>query len=266
MAYPSTSTWKIPATTAKRLSSADPSSSSSATSIKHLVDSKKPIKSAETSDGSLSMLYSDEEVEIVSEHVKKKQPFWKEILFGSDNPTITRDPLHSKPIPLLDGMLGAIIPSPTWFGVLMSALGVAMLECSGSPPNSMTFFRTEHFSRTTKKENFFLLLGYEILYKFLKKLHDWIAEQDLSPWTWTVMWDWIVAFPWIPALYTGAFSTELCLWVEIAAMHDVSATETAIIYGLEPLWGAGFAWFLLAKSLMAGGSLMVQTFGILTPN
>lgn len=81
----------------------------------------------------------------------------------------------------------------------------------------------------------------KILYKFLKKLHDWIAglcccsviddlvygwgmvggwfgdvqEQDLSPWTWTVMWDWIVAFPWIPALYTGAFSTELCLWVEV---------------------------------------------------
>jgi drug/metabolite transporter (DMT)-like permease len=30
-------------------------------------------------------------------------------------------------------------------------------------------------------------------------------------------------------------------------MRDVSATETAIIYGLEPLWGAGFAWFLLGE-------------------
>lgn len=38
-------------------------------------------------------------------------------------------------VPLLDGMLGAIIPASTWFGVLMSALGVGMLECSGSPPN-----------------------------------------------------------------------------------------------------------------------------------
>ncbi|EEF30286.1 conserved hypothetical protein [Ricinus communis] len=38
-------------------------------------------------------------------------------------------------VPLLDGMLGAIIPARTWFGVLMSVLGVAMLECSGSPPN-----------------------------------------------------------------------------------------------------------------------------------
>lgn len=33
----------------------------------------------------------------------------------------------------------------------------------------------------------------------------------------------------------------------MAAMCDVSATETAIIYGLEPVWGAGFAWFLLGE-------------------
>lgn len=29
---------------------------------------------------------------------------------------------------------------------------------------------------------------------------------------------------------------------QIVAMRDVSATETAIIYGLEPVWGATFAW------------------------
>lgn len=33
----------------------------------------------------------------------------------------------------------------------------------------------------------------------------------------------------------------------MTAMRDVSATETAIIYGLEPVWGAGFAWFLLGE-------------------
>ncbi|XP_021643769.2 uncharacterized protein LOC110637756 isoform X2 [Hevea brasiliensis] len=197
-------------------------------------------------------------------------------------------------VPLLDGMLGAIIPARTWFGVLMSAIGVAMLECSGSPPNvgdllnflSAIFFgihmlRTEHFSRITKKENFLPLLGYEVCVVALLStiwviVGGWFQEQDLSPWTWAVMWNWIVAFPWIPALYTGAFSTGLCLWVEIAAMRDVSATETAIIYGLEPLWGAGFAWFLLGErwgtagwfgaALVLGGSLIVQIFGTLTPN
>lgn len=37
-------------------------------------------------------------------------------------------------VPLLDGMLGAIVPAYTWFGALMSIVGVAMLESSGSPP------------------------------------------------------------------------------------------------------------------------------------
>lgn len=37
-------------------------------------------------------------------------------------------------VPLLDGMLGAEVPSLTWFGAVVSILGVAMLESSGSPP------------------------------------------------------------------------------------------------------------------------------------
>lgn len=32
-------------------------------------------------------------------------------------------------------MLGAIVPARTWFGAVMSILGVALLESSGSPPS-----------------------------------------------------------------------------------------------------------------------------------
>lgn len=38
-------------------------------------------------------------------------------------------------IPLLESMLGEIVPARTWFGILMSVIGISMLECSGSPPN-----------------------------------------------------------------------------------------------------------------------------------
>lgn len=34
---------------------------------------------------------------------------------------------------------------------------------------------------------------------------------------------------------------------QMVAMAHVSATETAIVYGLEPVWGAAFAWFLLGE-------------------
>lgn len=33
----------------------------------------------------------------------------------------------------------------------------------------------------------------------------------------------------------------------MGAMCDVSATETAVIYSLEPVWGGSFAWFLLGE-------------------
>ncbi|KAL5815482.1 hypothetical protein ACOSQ4_026123 [Xanthoceras sorbifolium] len=200
-------------------------------------------------------------------------------------------------VPLLDGMLGAIVPARTWFGILMSALGVGILECSGSPPNvgdllnflSAIFFgihmlRTEHISRSTKNENFLPLLGYEIcivallstIWVLIGGWFDGDRDFNQTSWTWTVLWDWMAAFPWVPALYTGIFSTGICLWIEIAAMQDVSATETAVIYGLEPLWGAGFAWFLLGErwgtggwigaALVLGGSLLVQIYGSTSPN
>ncbi|KAK2971338.1 hypothetical protein RJ640_026055 [Escallonia rubra] len=171
-------------------------------------------------------------------------------------------------VPLLDGMLGAIVPAHTWFGAFMSIIGVGMLESSGSPPCvgdllnflSAVFFgvhmlRTEHISRKTDKEKFLPLLGYEVCVVALSStmwysVRAWlggIEECNPSSWTWALFWDWMMVFPWVPALYTGIFSTGLCLWVEMTAMCDVSATEAAIIYGLEPVWGAGFAWFLLGE-------------------
>jgi drug/metabolite transporter (DMT)-like permease len=87
----------------------------------------------------------------------------------------------------------------------------------------------------------------------------------------TAFWDSFASFPWIPALYTGLFSTALCLWAEMYAMSDISATESAIVYGLEPVWGAAFAWFLLGERwsstawfgavLILCGSLTVQLLG-----
>uniref|UniRef100_A0A803RAH6 EamA domain-containing protein n=2 Tax=Cannabis sativa TaxID=3483 RepID=A0A803RAH6_CANSA len=139
--------------------------------------------------------------------------------------------------------------------------------------------RTEHIARSTKKDKFLALLGYQvcvvsILSTTFYLVGGWsggLQEYDPSLWSWTNFWNWMVAFPWIPAIYTGLFSSGLCLWGEMAAMRDVSATETAIIYALEPVWGGGFAWFLLGErwgtagwvgaALVLGGSLSVQILG-----
>ncbi|MFS7959459.1 putative EamA domain-containing protein [Helianthus anomalus] len=200
-------------------------------------------------------------------------------------------------VPLIDGMLGAVVPASTWFGALMSIVGVGMMECSGSPPCvgdlfnflSALFFgihmlRTEHISRKTDKANFLPVLGYEvcvvalssIIWHLIGRVIDGNLEYHPSSWTSEMFVNEIMKFPWIPALYTGVFTTGLCLWIEMTSMRDVSATETAIVYGLEPVWGAGFAWFFLGErwgvsgwfgaALVLGGSLMVQIIGASSPS
>ncbi|KZV56493.1 hypothetical protein F511_22301 [Dorcoceras hygrometricum] len=195
-------------------------------------------------------------------------------------------------IPVLESVLGVMIPARTWFGILMSVLGISMLECCGSPPKigdlfnflSAIFFgihtlRTKHISRTVGEEKFSALLGYEVgvvavlstIWCLVAASFDHAQDSEGISWTWELFFDWIYAFPWVPALYTGVFSTVIGLWGEIAAMREISATETAVIYGLEPVWGAGFAWLLLGErweaagwigaALVLGGSLMVQVFG-----
>ncbi|KAM3209277.1 hypothetical protein ACQJBY_063772 [Aegilops geniculata] len=176
-------------------------------------------------------------------------------------------------VPFLDGILGAEIPAYTWLGAFLSALGVGILELSGSPPcvgdlltlvSAFCFgihmLRTEHISRKMKKENFLALVGC----------------QNVVPWnlksrTPTELFSMMSSFPWLAILYTGIIATTFCLWAEIVAMRDVSATETAIIYGLEPVWGATFAWAihgerwgitgLIGAIFIIAGSLMVQVLG-----
>lgn len=79
-------------------------------------------------------------------------------------------------------------------------------------------------------------------------------------------------FPWFSIVYTGLLSTAFALWIEvmifcyhcfkikpslfcsyfpcifqIVSLKDVSATEAAIVYTLEPLFGAMFAMILLGE-------------------
>ncbi|RLN39623.1 uncharacterized protein C2845_PM01G30970 [Panicum miliaceum] len=195
-------------------------------------------------------------------------------------------------VPLIDGLLGASIPKITWFGAIVSLVGIGLLECGGSPPcvgDVLNFFsalffgihmlRTEQISRSTDKKKFLALLSFEVLvvafssvlWFMFKDGYVDTSESSFESWTFGMLWDAAASFPWIPALYTGVLSTVLCMWAEMVAMGDVSATETAIVYGLEPVWGAAFAWLLLGErwdnaawigaALVLCGSLTVQLFG-----
>ncbi|KAI4975694.1 hypothetical protein ZWY2020_049301 [Hordeum vulgare] len=137
----------------------------------------------------------------------------------------------------------------------------------------------EHISRKMKKENFLALVVCQVVVVAVVLAVSFIVKcflQNVVPWTLksrtpTELFSMMSSFPWLAILYTGIIATTFCLWAEIVAMRDVSATETAIIYGLEPVWGATFAWAihgerwditgLIGAVFIIPGSLMVQVLG-----
>ncbi|KAL0296625.1 UNVERIFIED_CONTAM: hypothetical protein Sradi_6714600 [Sesamum radiatum] len=154
-------------------------------------------------------------------------------------------------VPLIDGMLGSAVPPRTWFGALMSIIGVAMLESSGSPPcvgDLLNFISALSFGIHMLRQNIFQEVQKEKISYHSLDMRFVLVYVSLA--------DVYLVF----GLLGG-----------MAAMCDVSATETAIVYGLEPVWGAGFAWFLLGErwgvggwigaALVLGGSLTVQIMG-----
>lgn len=53
--------------------------------------------------------------------------------------------------------------------------------------------------------------------------------------------------PWPDILFLGVGTTAFTLWIEMAALRDVSAPLAALIYTSEPLWGASLAWIVLGE-------------------
>ncbi|KAK6281324.1 hypothetical protein POUND7_015149, partial [Theobroma cacao] len=170
-------------------------------------------------------------------------------------------------------MLRAIVPALTWFGAFVFVLGVEMLESSGSPPCvgdllnflSAVFFglhmlRIEHISRSTNKRTSYPLLDMRYALLLFCQLYGIFLEAGLMEvGSSTHHLGLRQCFGIGCSHFHGylhfiqAYSRLGCSYgwstykFYIAIVHDVSATETTITYGLEPVWGASFTWFLLGE-------------------
>lgn len=71
-----------------------------------------------------------------------------------------------------------------------------------------------------------------------------------------MLWNWIVTFPWIPALYTGIFSTGLCLWVEVhflvCSFYDSETLNVKRFFLVFPTCASLIHEILLYKALLFG--------------
>lgn len=62
-------------------------------------------------------------------------------------------------------------------------------------------------------------------------------------------------------LYLALFTTAVAQWLQTVGQSRVGAQESAIIFSLDPVYGAGFSWLLLGENFgptgWAGGALIV---------
>ncbi|CAI5465078.1 unnamed protein product [Closterium sp. Yama58-4] len=195
-------------------------------------------------------------------------------------------------VPILAGLFGAKIPPITWVAGLAAICGVGLLESSAGDSSFMGdlwtivsalvfgvhILRSEHHAKHVTTTEALPLISLQLaVTAVLSTL--WVSvgsSSGLLPgcgWESLIAGDWseLAAWPWVEMVYTGVLSTALCLWIEVVALKDVSAPEAAMVYTLEPLWGAAFAWVLLGErwgpagwvgaGLILGGSVSMQMFG-----
>ncbi|CAI6005532.1 unnamed protein product [Closterium sp. NIES-65] len=195
-------------------------------------------------------------------------------------------------VPILAGLFGAKIPPVTWVAGLAAICGVGLLESSGADSSFMGdlwtivsalvfgvhILRSEHHAKHVTTAEALPLISLQLaVTAVLSTL--WVSVGSSSGllagcgWESLIAGDWreLAAWPWVEMVYTGVLSTALCLWIEVVALKDVSAPEAAMVYTLEPLWGAAFAWVLLGErwgpagwvgaGLILGGSVSMQMFG-----
>eukprot|EP00597_Dinobryon_sp_UTEXLB2267_P004970 CAMPEP_0170064366 /NCGR_PEP_ID=MMETSP0019_2-20121128/4877_1 /TAXON_ID=98059 /ORGANISM="Dinobryon sp., Strain UTEXLB2267" /LENGTH=273 /DNA_ID=CAMNT_0010271011 /DNA_START=1538 /DNA_END=2359 /DNA_ORIENTATION=+ len=186
--------------------------------------------------------------------------------------------LNVKFVPFLSAILyGRTIPWTTWLSALLAFLGTCLLSTDGGPLNSgdlwcilaavssaLFILRLGEFSNRFDAAELngvsFLTVfalcamwvggdvvsGHLAEYNPLDDLNGFhIGQVILKP---------IFTDPW-PVLYLGGIATGICNYLQTIGQKTISAERAAIIYSLDPLYGAIFSRVFLGEVLGLQGYL-----------
>lgn len=187
-------------------------------------------------------------------------------------------------VPFLAGLSGRGVRPITWASALAALVGVSMLEQSGSAPSwgdlwsalsaiafGVQMFRTEYWSRVLGKDAAFELMSVVLTTTaFFSTLAAAAAHPSEAALLVKSLVDggtpsseYMASIPWGEVLYTGFLTTDVVLLMEVVALQDVSSVEASIIYTLEPVIGAAFAFVALGERWgplgWAGAGLIVTS-------
>jgi len=189
-------------------------------------------------------------------------------------------------VPFLAGLSGKGVRPITWAAAVAALVGVSLLEKSGAEPclgdlwsviSAIAFgvqiFRTEHYSRilgqqqtipltsvvlTTTAALAIISAGFaqpEVVHSLITHPSTVLASVEAT------------TIPWGEVLYTSLLTTDVVLLMEFVALRDVTSTEAALTYMLEPLGGAMLACLFLGERFettgwIGGGLILVSCLGM----
>lgn len=169
-------------------------------------------------------------------------------------------------VPMLAGLSGKRIKPLVWACGALAIFGTSLLEQSGAPPavgdavsilSALFFaaqiFRSEEYMRALPPKSSLPLLAVTMMTvavacnsavlvthlddarMYLGHLKQLVANAEA---THVPVWQ---------LLYTAWMTTDVALLIELLALQDVSSTEAALVYSLEPISGALFAYAFLGE-------------------
>lgn len=164
--------------------------------------------------------------------------------------------LYVVALPMLLGILGHRLGWPIWLAAGLAVGGVGLLSYDGSPPNlgdawtlgtalsyALYIWRLERFAQHFPA---LPLTGIQMLTVTLLSLF-WMLWEGPS-------WN-AEGFPYLSLLYLGLVASALCIWLQALGQRLVSAPQAAVIFTLEPVYAAAFAYVLLGERLGWQGTL-----------
>jgi drug/metabolite transporter (DMT)-like permease len=176
--------------------------------------------------------------------------------------------LNVKIVPFLAwALLGRQVAASTWASALLALTGTALLSTDGGPvtvgdawsvaaatASAMFILRLEAFARehdaaqlngvafATVTALCAVWVGADLVVADQQQQQGFATLQPAD------LLGTVLANPW-PILYLGAFSTGLCNFLQTLGQRDIAAERAAIIYSMDPVYGAMFSYLFLHEGL-----------------
>lgn len=176
--------------------------------------------------------------------------------------------LNVKLVPLFALMLyGRQSEVRTWLSACIAFAGTALLSADGAPPNigdvfslsaaaasALFILQLESASRVhapaaLNAVTLVCTAGYCLVWAFFDLT---FVEPEVASGLLETMMDLAPSL-----LYLSVVTTALANWLQTIGQADVRAQDAAIIYSLDPVYGAAFSWLLLGETMGMQGFIGV---------